>query len=152
MISSARRVPDVCHRHQITLYQAVGEYALRNMHRYHNAELQVAMPDHTHALLKCCYSAARRSAWRLAQATGDRITIVQHRVHRLGLRGLRCETVAYEEEREYCVASARLDRLSAALLAPSFVLDTLEPLELRSRVSVRRLMAMNLDSAGASLV
>lgn len=122
-------VHPVCARDHITLYQAVGESALRNMHRYHNVELQVAMPEHTHALLKCRYAAARRSAWRLARATGERIAIVRHQLHRMGLQGLTCETVAYEEEREYCVAGAHLDRLSAAVLVPSYVLDTLKRLD-----------------------
>ena len=60
MNNRAGKIDDVCVRQQITLYQAVGESALRNMRRYHNVELQVAMPNHTHALLKCRYAAAWR--------------------------------------------------------------------------------------------
>ncbi len=134
MSRNASIVHPVCSRDHVTLYQAVGESALRNMHRYHNVELQVAMPEHTHALLKCRYVAARRSAWRLARATGERIAIVRHQLHRMGLQGLTCETVAYEEEREYCVAEARLDRLSAAVLVPSCVLDTVRRLDGRDTI------------------
>jgi hypothetical protein len=141
---------NVCPRDHITLYQAVGETALRNMHRYHNVELQVAMPEHTHALLKCRYAAARRSAWRLARATGERIAIVRHQLHRMGLQGLTCETVAYEEEREYCVATERLDRLSAALLAPSCVIDALQRIEQRRSAPAHSPITMNLYAAGAS--
>lgn len=136
MNNSAGKTNDVCVRQQITLYQAVGESALRNMRRYHNVELQVAMPNHTHALLKCRYAAAWRSGWRLMRATGDRVVVVRHQLHRWGLLDLSCETVAYEEEREYCVPHERLDRLSTAVLVPSVILDILQPRDL-GRVMLR---------------
>jgi len=131
MNNGAGKFEDVWARQKITLYQAIGETALRNMRRYHNVELQVAMPSHTHALLKCRYAAAWRSGWRLARATGDRVVVVKHQLHRWGLLDLRCETVAYEEEREYCVPHERLDRLSTAVLVPSVVLAILKPHDLR---------------------
>ena len=145
MLHTASIAHNVSPSDHITLYQAVGETALRNMHRYHNVELQVAMPEHTHALLKCRYTAARRSAWRLARATGERIAIVQHHLHRVGLQGLTCETVAYEEEREYCVAGAHLDRLSAAVLVPSCVLDTLKRLDETAAITLAVIQNQSTD-------
>jgi hypothetical protein len=105
-----------------TLYQAVHESSLRELHRYHNFKVQCAMAGDSCALLKLHAAAAVRAGRRLVLREGGEVAVLRYRFHPQALSAVRVSTIAYDADREYCMSEDSLDRLSIALLAPAKII------------------------------